>query len=684
MTTKTTEIESIPQANCKTPSCACVSLRVHLAQSLSENRFEELLAMLKNHRGFVDELAFFTHSIHPVEPLAMLEPVLEMLTKRMQRAREEGYRAGLNFLSTLGHIDEYLHYGLKGGFTRMTGINGLQAEGSFCPNDTNYQMFLRRVFTRLANTKPDFIWTDDDVQMGGHMGGLPGKLPCFCANCVRLFNEANGTTHTRESLHIAFDEGSRDEKKKIRRAWILQNGISIHKLLSLVEETIHSIRPGIPLGRMQHNLFYEGYDLIGDVQALSGSGQVPVKFRPGGGGYPNPADIGRQTLAIGRHVGFIPDDVVDIQTEIEHWPYEPLSVNASITVLQTAAFIAAGSTGAAYNILKVHDEPFEEFEPMVRELTRGRPFYDLLVRTLDRRHPKGIFPGWNRFSMVGDNLAGGPWGEGGSNKAISENPLQIFGMGLPPAFTVDDANVTLLSGDLVLSLEQNDIERILAGGVYLDGTALTRLNELGFASLTGFTVDAWVEKNCAEIMSDHPLNGATVGRRRDCIQSFWPNPCAVLSGLDSGSQILARKIERSGVMPSFACMGAFENRLGGRVVVAGYSPWTYLQSKAKTIQIKKLFRWLSRDTLPGYVESFHNMLVWIRELGDGRMAAVLVNTSQDPATDVTLLLRTAASTATTTSMDMKETKLESVSSEGGYSGFVIPSMHPWQILLLMT
>ena len=95
---------------------ARMGLRLHLNNSLAERRFEEVLALLAKNRDIADELTFFTHSIHPAVPLEYLAPKLAILEKRMERARQDGFRAGLNFLCTLGHIDESLDLALKGDF----------------------------------------------------------------------------------------------------------------------------------------------------------------------------------------------------------------------------------------------------------------------------------------------------------------------------------------------------------------------------------------------------------------------------------------------------------------------------------------------------------------------------------------------------------------------------------------
>jgi hypothetical protein len=659
-------------------SRATMGLRVHLKSALPEARFEELLAILARHRSIADELTFFTHSIHPVEPLEALAPRLEILAKRMARAREAGFRAGLNFLCTLGHIDESLNHVLKGDYTPMTGIDGSVAQGSFCPNDERFQKYIRQAYTLAAKTDPDYIWTDDDICMGGHR---PAKVPCFCHNCLRIFNQTHNATFTRESLRNAFDTGTLSEKKKWRRAWIDHSGRQLHGVLALIEQTVHTVKPGCPLGRMSTEQFYEGWLIEGDRDALAGPGKAPVKWRPGGHAH-EPSHLLHGAYHLGRTVGYIPESENDIQSEIENFPYQSLQKPIRSTVLAGAAHIAGGATGNLWNILTMFDEPLDEYEPLIRSIAEARPFYDRMARSLGRHRPKGFFAGWNRHSMIEDNLLSGCWPEGGFGKLFRSGVKELLEIGMPPAFRLEDAALTLLSEDSVLSFPKEDLERILSGGVYLDAKALIRLNEMGFSALTGFSVDGWADKDCAELLSDDPLNVGFAGRRRDIIQSFWPNPCAVLTPLDPAARILAHKVERLGTLPSFNCMGAFENRLGGRIVVAGYAPWDNLFNLSKTTQMKNVFRWLSKETLPGYVASFHKMGLWIRETGDGGLAVVVLNASEDVAEGAVLALRSAATAVTFTDMRCQETQIPPAGQDGPYTRFKLPRIAAWDFALL--
>lgn len=269
-------------------------------------------------------------------------------------------------------------------------------------------------------------------------------------------------------------------RRPATKGYILKhNARSIERLLVLIEQTVHQIRPDLPLGLMTCDHFYEGYDFDGRVRALAGPKRVPVLWRPGGGFYTdeNPNGLADKAHAIGRQIAFLPRSVVNIQ-------------------------------------------------------------------------------------------------------------------------------------------------------------------------------------------------------------SFWSNPCACLAPTRSSARILARRVERIGDLADFACMGSFENRLGGRLVVAGYAPWTYLQSLAKATQMKRVCRWLSRDTIPAYVASYHRINLWARDLGRGRIAVVLINASMDPARAPVLAVRTGTRAARICDMQCATRTVPAALADGPYRHFKLPTIPPWNLVLV--
>ena len=548
-----------------------------------------------------------------------------ILKERMEQARKRGYRTGINILATIGHHNENLDNSLKGDYTYMTNIEGQVCHGSFCPNDENMREYIRNIYDMTASAKPDYIWIDDDVRFG-HM---PIGYSCFCDNCLEIFKDESGVLYSRESLKKSMNNGPIEEKLKVREAWLQHNRNTISRLFSLIEKTVHSVDPSLPLGFMTGDRFFEGYDFDNWAGILSGPDSVEVMWRPGGGYY---SDISTNDLAgkshdIGRQVSLLPGNVKSIESEIECFPYQRLKKAAEIVVLEASSHIASGCTGAAFNVLSMYDEPLDEYEPLVERLTEARPFFDLLARSLGRTPIAGVNTCWNKKSFVTGNIEAGEWTGSGSPLVAHD----IYNIGLPACYSEKYASVTILGKDNIYAMSKEEIVKILSGGVYMDAETLSQLNNLGFADLTGFEVIKSETADRIEKFTDNPLNGVFAGRERDNRQSFWNSPAYTLKKTDNKAQSLSYLIDYTGNEVSSCTSGIFENKAGGRICVAGYYPWTFLENLSKSSQIKSIFRWLSKDSLPGYIDSFHRINLWIREPRNGKIALTLTNSSFDPA-----------------------------------------------------
>ena len=154
--------------------------------------------------------------------------------------------------------------------------------------------------------------------------------------------------------------------------------------------------------------------------------------------------------------------------------------------MEAAVYIAAGCTGAAYNVLGFHDEPLSDYGDLMARLAECRPFYDLLVGTLGRSTPSGVGNAWSPklFAFAGQEK--GKWFDGNIGPALHDPLREIPQSGLPVSYSPEAAEVWTLSGAMVPALDKAALERVLSGGVYLDGQALERLNQLGYGDLTGF------------------------------------------------------------------------------------------------------------------------------------------------------------------------------------------------------
>ncbi|NUM56718.1 MAG: hypothetical protein HUU46_24075 [Candidatus Hydrogenedentes bacterium] len=656
---------------------ASVCFRIGQPIWSNDARFTELLNLFDANRGVTDEVTLFTSETHPPLPLDVILKRVPVLQARMDAARARGYGSGVNILSTIGHHEENLPNSLSSDYTPMTDPNGNVCRGSFCPNDPRLREYITRVYEALASSGPDYIWIDDDVRLFGHM---PIGACCFCDTCVALFSQQVGTTFTRDALREALGAGTREERLALRRAFLQHNRTTIGELFTLIEGTVHKIAPGLSLGFMTGDRFYEGYAFDTWADILAGSAHAPVRWRPGGGAYREDKldDFPDKAHAMGRQVSVLPGYVTCIQSEVESFPYQRLKKSVHATQMEAAAYIAAGCTGAAFNVMPQYDEPLDEFAPLVAGLKDARPFFDLLVAHLGRQPLSGIHSGWNKDTYAASN-PDGPWLTG---PPAPGHCFEIWASGLPAAYSSAQAPVTAFAGDTVLALTDADLQSALAKGVYLDGPALTRLNELGYGELTGFAVENTLSIDCIEELTDHPLNEHFVGRRRNCRQSFYKSPAHVLQPTQPGAQSISRCVDYTYTETAPCCMGVSENKLGGRVCVAGYYPWEQLQNLSKSSQLKSVMRWLSKDTLPVYVASFHRVNVWARETAPGRFAIALLNAYLDPATELHILIRTDREAINFYDNTCTRTYVAAAGREGPYARFPLPTLGPWDVALI--
>jgi len=660
---------------------AVISFLIGVPLALPDARFQELTALLEKYKGVTDEVTFFTSATHAPLPAEVIAQRSRLLAERIQVLRRHGYRSGINVLATIGHHNENLDNSLQGAFTRMTDIHGDICAGSFCPNDENVHAYIRHIYQSVALADPDYIWIDDDVRLAGHM---PINLTCFCDHCLALFEKETGHRYTRPSLQKAMDEGPVEEKLRMRHAWLEHNRNTLARLFRLIERTVHQVRPAMALGFMTGDRFFEGYDFDTWAGILSGPDRAPVLWRPGGGYYQDSRtdELAGKSHDIGRQVSLLPQSIRSIQSEIENFPYQRLKKAADIVVLEAASHMAAGCTGAAFNVLSMYDEPLTEYEPLVAALLQARPFFDLLARSLGRTPLSGVHTFWNKNTFATAHLTGGSWFDGAALLPQHE----IYDIGLPAAYSSSTASVVLLAKNSLYAMNREEIKALLSRGLYMDAETLQHLNDMGFAELTGFRAVQSDKMDRIEKFTDHPLNGAFAGRERDNRQSFlgWNVPATHLEKTDDHAQVLSSLIDYSGRTVAGCTLGIFENRLGGRICVAGYYPWTFLQNLSKSSQMKSVFRWLSRDELPAYAASFHKVNLWFRRMGDNAWALTCTNASFDAAEDLVLMVRTRVRTAVCYDMQCRKTILHSSGADGEYQRFLLPRVQAWKMCLLVA
>lgn len=677
-----------PRARPRGRSPALIAFRISNEQWSDPARFRALLDFFRRRPGTADELALFTSSTHPPLPVGEIRRRCERMAEILPQIRAEGMGAGINLLATMGHHEENLDGSLSAPWQRVADPQGRVSQGSFCPAGEEFLGYVVEVYTELARIGPDFLWIDDDIRLAGHM---PVGQTCFCEGCLRRFSIRTGRKFTRETLSTAFRSGSLEDRMALRRQWLEHNRATLDHLFAVIERTVHGVAPGLALGFMTGDRFFEGYAFERWANTLAGPSatSAAVRWRPGGGFYSDetlPGMVGK-AHDIGRQVSQLPSSVEVIQSEIENFPYDLLRKASQTTVVEAAAHLAAGCSGAAFNVLSQRPDPLEEYEPLLDRIHATRPFYERLRRELGRSPVLGAWPAWNR-DLAAANAPDGAWPDGAGDAIAALARSYVLGeIGIPLCYGPSGAAMTVLAGNTPLAFGLAELRRILSGGVLMDVAAWKALERLGLAETTGVQLGEVRARDAIEVLTEHPLNGRFAGRSRDCRQSFWHEPAQALELADTGALPLARMIDYLGRDLGVA-MSAYVNRDGGRVVVMGYFPWSQMHHLAKSSQMKSVCAWLASGRLPVMAQSFTRLHLWVRRPSPDRLACVVLNGSLDPAKAP--VLRVAAGLGDFQWCDFhgrrsrpraaEETEVDGLR----FQRLVLPAMGPWDIGLLVA
>ena len=616
-------------------------IRVAVENWIDPERFGELTDLLAKYPGGIGQVALFTSAVHSPLTLEELGRRAEIMKDRFAVIREKGLSPAVNILATVGHHEEDLGHTPAGNYTLMTGADGRVCRGSVCMNDGRYLCeIVIPAYRILAGTGPDAIWVDDDVRYGH----IPIGNGCFCESCIALFNRENGTSFTRETLVGALEAGDPD----VRQAWLKHNSGAISRLLGAIGDTVREIDPGIRLGFMTGERYFEGYAFSEWAEALSGGGKYPISWRPGGGAY---EDICFDTIVekseqIGRQNAYLPAYVTESVSEVENFPYQMIRKSPVSTAVEGAWNMTAGCTGAAFNILPSETgEPVSNAEAHLRAIDGRLPLYRLLAEKTAGKQPVGIGTAWrpdDQRAVPGSFIGG--WGG-----MYASYARELFDFGLPECYRPDRAVVTLLTGGCLGVFSDEEILSLLRGGVYADAGALGELDRRGFSALAGFGAGEAIPADARERYEECPINAGIAGGIRNARQAFHPGDSFALipRGEDGRTGILSSLVDYHGGVLASCCLGTYENREGGRLAAAGYYPYSWISDAFKTAQLKRLMLWLSGGRLPSWVDTCCR--IRNRTFAEnGKTTVALFNPTNAPIEGLTVAVRTNCARGTFT------------------------------------
>lgn len=633
-----------------------ISYRVGPAQYDRPERLEGLAALLERYRPACDEVSLFTSHLHSYEPLEDLRVQIEHIRTAMARLRRAGFRVGINVLNTLGHFDEAPTRLPRPPWQVMVGHDGKECRQISCPASPEFHEDLRRRYALVAQAGPDFIWVDDDLRMHSHR---PVEFGCFCPRCVAEFCAPRGLDPSRVKLTEELGRETWPQPNPLRGEWVERCGELLKRVLVSIEQAVHTVDPNMELGLMTAGVgwsAYAGSDYASRLDALRGGPGSPVRLRPGGGFYDDevPIVMVRKAHEIAEQIARGGGGLSSVQYEQESFPYHRLQKSIRALLLENTLALAAGCDGVANNVLASVPDPLDDYAPILKGVQQWRPMWESLVAACDGLPLTGLWAGtpphYAALARVGDR-----WPEGSLN-AASYGLGVLADIGLPLAAAAEHACGVVLDGARTTGLNRSGLERMLARGALMDHEAVAVLWELGLGELAGVRPTPIEAGAVMEELTDHPLNGPYPGYHRDGRPGFFGGTAALLEPIAEGVEVLSELTSiplpgKSPDLPGAGCT-AYENPLGGRVVVFGYQAWRFIHSEPKVRQMRLAADWICRGRLPVLIEPCVKLVPFARLSAErDRFVIVLLNASLDPTEPVRMVLRAAAGPVATLRMD---------------------------------
>ncbi len=578
------------------------AFRIGHGRYYTDQEFEKLLRFIKKHHENIDELALFTeYSHHGYYPLEEVESLSVILKKRIPALKKVGIQSvGINILDTLGHIDEAWDVLTPLPFQSMVGHDGLVSRSCSCPTSEAYKAYIQNKYHLLAQANPDFIWVDDDIRMHHHTVAYA----CFCTNCINIFNTNNHTNYNREHLVAVLNSS---EGAATRAAWMQQNHDTLCNLLEMLHDCVGKVNPEIKLGLMTSGITWGSYsnpDYGAWMESLGAT-----KGRPGGG-FSNddmPIDVIRKLFECERQISLYPDQVSDIQYEMENFPYQRLYKAIYTVMMECTASLVTGHTGIAFNALV-----FDDYPELMEAIKTYAGMWRSIVKLSEGLHSSGLHPCFKLLHPQWRKVEDRNWFNSAPSQKVDEAYV-LAQIGIPLTMEPSGACANILVGTMAEAYTDAELEAMLKKGVLMDGISLGILLSRGFEDFCGVRIADIIDNGVRERFNDHYFNGTGADKTRDVYITFWgeDSKSYVLEPVASNVQILStlETITGDNLGP---CSYIYENRYGGRISVMGYMPWKFLHSSEKRFQMNEVADWISYNHLPVRIKECLKIAPFVR------------------------------------------------------------------------
>ena len=536
---------------------------------------------------------------------------------------KRGLSCGILAQSTIGHV----HTG--GEKTTMQHVVGLlngREEGSICPYDEGFRDYIRDAMVKLAKCNPTTIMVDDDFRLFGR-----NYRGCLCPLHMKEINRRAGTSYTREELTDLLNTDTEESRRMCEIFYDTQID-SLVGAARAMREGIDSVNPRLQGAFCACGDTVEGVDQIAPI--LAGKGN-PVIIRVNNARYATPGarDFTKVISRAATQMAAL--DKVDaiFLAETDTCPQNRYSTSASnlhshftLSILEgvagckhwitrTAAF--EPNSGLAYRkILKKYAGFYHTLSETVPDVEWFGCRIPLATRPLRATVPIRDF----QYPTL--------------DAAWYSCALEV--LGLPVYFSKNEGGAVFLDGDRDGYFTDDEIQKMLAGTVFMSSLSAKNLIDRGFGDYLGATVSPLTPDDPSP-RGERIYETGQLCQKQKYIMRLSPNKPETVAHSEVYTLHGGTKYEAI-----FPGVTSYQNVLGGTVVVfAGRPLCQFLYTEGFSFRNesrkKQFIALLSAcGHLPVYYPEDAEVFIKAGRTSDGRILCTLINVGLDRLEEIPL------------------------------------------------
>lgn len=391
---------------------------------------------------------------------------------------------------------------------------GRSADNKKCPLDPAFQDdWAAKVKSVVASAHPRMVNIEDDYTLAWGRGLDGGG--CFCPRHLELFAEIYGKKLSAAEIADAFKNRT-DENLPIRRAFAGTVRESLCVLARKVRAAVDEVDPSVRICVCEPglNADKDGSSVEAVARAFAGPNTRPA-IRPSGaiyGAQTTPADIPGALAHTFYTLERLPKDIETFY-EADPYPHNRFFASAAQMGSLMSGAVFAGSQNILLYCLQYLDDPFED-RGYADEYNRLKPRLEA-VRDFNRSRRatlRGVRIVWTSDAMALTRGLGG-----GRDAQLADEAFILAKFGLP--YAMRGNGPAILAGNIVESLTDEELGKILSGGVLVDAPAADLLVKRGFGRDLG--VDVKMAEGRLPVIREEILPAAGLKRRGRDVNAFY-------------------------------------------------------------------------------------------------------------------------------------------------------------------